>query len=246
VRGGRGDARIAGVRDSASDFCTLADTIDHVLLYDPIEDHLVSAKRNSPAFQHYLYNLDRDVLLLRLTLRIKDKSLYHRKHTRVIAPSSEEILALLADPRPSNVEVRKARAAKDAIDVYQYYREPLPGDGETLAIPRDSLGQLWDRLESNRVSAALFHGLVRRFAYHVELFIPLDEFALFWTTHRVLPIAKIQLRSIKRDGYPHSPFAKHDCISADLFMLKKHKPAFEKYVKANFRGVSFNPGKHST
>jgi hypothetical protein len=234
------------IHGSASDFCTMAETIDRVLLYDPVEDRLVRAKRNSPAFQHYLYNLERDVLLLRLVLRVKDKSAYYRKHTRITAPTSDEIIDCLTDSRPSNVEIRKARAGEDAIDVYQYYKEPLPGDTEVLAFPRDSLGQLWDRLESNRLTAALFHGLVRRFAFHVELFIPLDEFAGFWTTHASLPIAKIQLRYIKRDGYLHSPFAKHDCISADLFMLKKHKPAFEKYVQTNFRGVSFNPGKHST
>ncbi|HEY7423847.1 MAG TPA: FAD-binding protein [Gemmataceae bacterium] len=234
------------IHGSASDFCTMADTIDRVLLYDPVADRLVSAQRNSPAFQHYLYNLKRDVLLLRLTLRIKDKSSYYRKHTRIVAPSSEVIIQHLTDSRPSNVEIRKARARENAIDVYQYYKEPLPDDAEALAFPRDSLGQLWDRLESNRLSAALFHGLVRRFAYHVELFIPLDEFAVFWATHAALPIAKIQLRYIKCDGFLHSPFVKHDCISADLFMLKKHKPAFEKYVQTNFRGVSFNPGKHST
>jgi hypothetical protein len=234
------------IHGSASDFCTMADTIDRVLLYDPVADRLVSAKRNSPAFQHYLYNLKRDVLLLRLTLRVKDKSSYYRKHTRIVAPSSEVIIDHLTDSRPSNVEIRKARAREDAIDVYQYYKEPLPGDAEALAFPRDSLGQLWDRLESNRLSAALFHGLVRRFAYHVELFIPLDEFAVFWATHAALPIAKIQLRYIKRDGFLHSPFVKHDCISADLFMLKKHKLAFEKYVQTNFRNVAFNPGKHST
>lgn len=234
------------IHGSASDYCTVADTIDRVLLYDPIEDRLVSAKRNSPAFQHYLFNLDRPVLLLRLTLRIKDESLYYRKHTRITAPPPEAIVTVLTDPRPSNVEIRKARAAEDAIDVYQYYKEPQPGDAEVLAFPRDRIGQLWDRLESNRLSAFLFHALVRNLAYHVELFIPVEEFALFWATHAALPIAKIQLRYIKRDGYPHSPFAKHDCISADLFMRKKHKQAFEQYVRASFRGVSFNPGKHSS
>jgi hypothetical protein len=234
------------IHGSASDFCTVADTIDRVLLYDPVEDRLVSAKRNTPAFGHYLYNLGRDALLLRLTLRVKDRSPYYRKHIKLAAPTSEEIIALLSDPRPSNVEIRKARAAEQAIDVYQYYKEPLSGDGEAVAFPRDSLGKLWDRLESNRLTAALFHGLVRRLAFHVELFIPLDEFGVFWSTHSKLPIAKIQLRYIKRDGQPHSPFAKHDCISADLFMLKKHKRAFEDYVKTTFRGVSFNPGKHST
>jgi hypothetical protein len=234
------------IHGSASDFCTLAETIDRVLLYDPVEDRLVRAGRSSPAFGHYLYNLSRDVLLLRLSLRVKDKSVYYRKQTRVAAPTSEQIIALLTDPRPSNVEIRKAQSGQDTIDVYQYYNEPQPGDAEALAFPRDELGKLWDRLESNRLTAAMFHGLVRRLAHHVELFIPLEEFGVFWSTHAALPIRKIQLRYIKRDGCLHSPFAKHDCISADLFMLKKHKQAFEQYVKTTFRGVSHNPGKHSS
>src|SRR5262249_37225900 len=35
------------IHGSASDFCTMADTIDRALLYDPVEDCLVIAKRNS-------------------------------------------------------------------------------------------------------------------------------------------------------------------------------------------------------
>jgi hypothetical protein len=53
------------------------------------------------------------------------------------------------------------------------------------------------------------------------------------------------LRYIKRDGFPHSPFADHDCISADIFMWRKHKPRFEQYLKETFHAVQFNPGKHS-
>jgi hypothetical protein len=97
----------------------------------------------------------------------------------------------------------------------------------------------------NPVTSALFHGLTRRFAHHVELFFTADEFAAFWETHGRLPIAKIQLRYIKRDALPHSPFRDHDCVSADLFMLKKHRPAFEKYVRETFKQVRYNPGKHS-
>jgi hypothetical protein len=79
----------------------------------------------------------------------------------------------------------------------------------------------------------------------VELFFTAEEFALFWDTHASLPIAKIQLRNIQCDGFPHSPFFRHDCISADMFMLRKHKRIFETYLKENFRAVRFNPGKHS-
>jgi hypothetical protein len=86
---------------------------------------------------------------------------------------------------------------------------------------------------------------MRRFGYHVELFLSADEFAAFWDTHGRLPIAKIQLRYIKRTAVPHAPFRDFDCVSADLFMLRKHKCTFEQYVRATFPAVRFNPGKHS-
>jgi hypothetical protein len=86
---------------------------------------------------------------------------------------------------------------------------------------------------------------MRRFGYHVEMFLSAAEFATFWETHGRLPIAKIQLRYIKRDGFPHSPFREHDCVSADLFMLRRHRRVFEQYVRDTFREVQFNPGKHS-
>src|SRR5262249_17924414 len=131
----------------------------------------------------------------------------------------------------SNVEIRKSQAASSAVDVSKYYTEAPRAESGALAFPKDSLGRLWDKLEANPISARLFHGLVRRFIYHVELFLTADEFAVFWETHRALPVSKIQLRYIKRDGLPHSPFLRHDCISADMFMLRKHRHAFEAYVR---------------
>ena len=137
------------------------------------------------------------------------------------------------------------RAADRAVDVYRYFTRAPQGGGGALPFPRDSIGRLWDRLEANPISSALFHGFARRFLYHVELFVPPEEFAAFWETHTTLPLMKMQFRYIKRDGLPHSPFLRHDCVSVDLLMWKKHKRTFDAYVKEKLGAVQFNPGKHS-
>ena len=233
------------IHGSAGDYSTMADTIVKVLLYDPVEDRFLAATREELTFGHYLYNLGRDVLLLRLSIRVKEKSRYFLRQQTLADPASGELLAALHDAEASNVEIRKAKAANPATTVTWYYTRSIREDGDTLELPRDSLGRLWDRLEENPVTSALFHGLTRRFAHHVELFLTPDDFAAFWETHDRLPLAKIQLRYIKRDGFPHSPFQDHDCVSVDLFMLKKHRPAFEEYVRTTLPNVRFNPGKHS-
>ena len=91
----------------------------------------------------------------------------------------------------------------------------------------------------------MLHALTRYFAWHVELFFTAEEFATFWETHRAVPLRKIQLRYIRRDGFPHSPFREHDCVSADMFMLRRHRRRFEDYLKRTFITVRANPGKHS-
>jgi hypothetical protein len=240
-----GTAFFVPIHGSASQESTIADTIEKVILYDPVQDRLVTARRQDAAFGHYLYNLSADVLLLRLRLRTKDSSKYYVKRRELACPSSVEILSYFHDPGPSNVEVRKAGAAAETVRIFQYFTGQSDGDGAALKLPRDALGRVWDRLEENPVSRALFHGLTRRFAYHVELFLSEQEFATFWDTHRALPIQKIQLRFIRRDGFPNSPFRRHDCISADLFMLKKHRDTFERYRKDKLRAASLNPGKHT-
>ena len=233
------------IHGSASQYCTVGETIDQVLLYDPVEDRFLAPTRQDPAFGHYMYNLSADVLLLRLSLRVKEKSRYLVKVLKLVNPSSQEVVRFFHDAKASNVEVRKSGASSDEVKVYQYYTESPAGDSDTLELPRDTLGSLWDRLEANPIASFLFHALTRWLAHHVELFLPEDDFARFWETHRTLPLSKIQLRYIKQDGFPNSPFRRHDCVSADLFMLKKHKEAFETYVKRTFRAAQFNPGKHS-
>jgi hypothetical protein len=240
-----GTAFFIPIHGSASEYSTLGDTIERVLLYDPVEDCFLRAARSAPTFREHMYNAGSRVLLLRLHVRVKAKSQYYRKHYRLENPTSRDILDAFKDSSAANVEIRKSRADDRSVSVSKYYTEPPPEETEALAFPRDSLGRLWDRLEANPISAALFHGFVRRFACHVELFLTPGEFAVFWETHRSLPVSKIQLRYIRRDDLPQSPFRRHDCISADLFMLRKHRQLFEVYMRENFREAQFNPGKHS-
>jgi hypothetical protein len=240
-----GTAYFIPIHGSASTLSTVAETIEKVLLYDPERDSCVLAGRDDPAFGHYLYNLGATVLLLRVYLQTKDKSRYFVNHLEQADPSSREILDHFHDKKPSNVEVRKAGSAAPRVTISRYYTDPAGGDGAALELPRDALGRLWDRLEENPITSALFHGLTRKLAYHVELFLSEQQFATFWETHRALPILKIQLRYIHKDGFPNSPFRDCDCVSADLFMRKKHKQVFDAYLREKLSAVKLNPGKHS-
>src|SRR5262249_14954981 len=64
------------IHGSAADFSTVAATITKVLLYDPVRDRLIVTRRDEPAFREHAYNLEVDVLLLRLYVRVKPKSRY--------------------------------------------------------------------------------------------------------------------------------------------------------------------------
>jgi hypothetical protein len=232
------------IHGSASEYSTLGETIESVMLYDPIDDLLIRARWGDEAFARFMYDLERPLLLLRVRYRVKDKARYFRQHARLDDADSDTILDCFTDRQACNVEIRKRRAACKAVDVYRYYTSGERAN-DVMEFPQDSLGQLWDRIEQKRLLAAAFHGLMRRFGYHVELFLTPLEFDVFWRTHISLPIAKIQLRYIKRDRLANSPFREHDCVSADLFMLRKHKDVFDQYIKDNLREVRFNPGKHS-
>jgi hypothetical protein len=240
-----GTAFFVPIHGSASQFCTVGETVVSAILYDPAEDRVIAASAHDPAFGRYLYNLSADVLLLRLALQVKEKSRYYVRKESVTNPSAEQVWEWFHDRAASNVEIRKAGASAREIQVYRYYTDSAGTPANSLELPRDRLGRLWDRLEENPLSSLLFHGLSRRLAHHVELFMSEAEFRAFWDTHASLPIAKIQLRFIKKDGFPHSPFRDHDCISADLFMLKKHRRRFEAYLKTRLPAVKMNPGKHS-
>jgi hypothetical protein len=240
-----GTAFFIPIHGSAVDFSTVAETITRVVLYDPVGDRLLAATRDEPAFREHLYNLDTEVVLLWLHLRVKPKSRYFVHREELENPNSGQLLGVLRDARATNVEIRKASAAGSTVRIARYYKDPGEAQSPVLDVPRDALGRLWDRLEENALTSFVMHALTRYFAWHVELFFTDEEFATFWQGHRSLPLKKIQLRHIRRDGFPHSPFREHDCVSADMFMLRRHRRRFEAYLKRTFTVVRSNPGKHS-
>jgi hypothetical protein len=130
------------------------------------------------------------------------------------------------------------------VDVYQYDRAES-ADVAALDVARDSVGRLWDRLEENRVTSFAFHSIIRRWGFHVELFLDEQEFAVFWRAHAGLPLSKIQLRFVRADNLPHSPCGNRDCVSADLFMRRSKSPDFLNFIREHLPHARFNPGKHS-
>jgi hypothetical protein len=233
------------IHGSAADYSCVADTITKAILYDPVRDRFIAASRADAEFRDHLYNPASEVLLLRLYLRVKDRSRYFVRREEVEGAGSGAILSTLRDERAANVEIRQSNASSGKVQVYRYYSEAGASPSPVLELPRDSLGRLWDRLEENPVTSFLMHALTRHLAFHVELFFTAEEFATFWESHAVLPLRKIQLRYIRRDGMPHSPFRDHDCVSADMFMFRRHRAVFEAYLRRTFAVVRANPGKHS-
>jgi hypothetical protein len=233
------------IHGSAADVSTVADTITRVLLYDPSADCVIRARRDEPAFGKYAYNLNADVLLLRLVVRITPKSRYFVHKEVIENPGATDVVQALRDARASNVEIRKASATSRAVTISKYYKDPKDTQSPVLELPRDALGRLWDRLEENVVTAFLMHALTRHFAWHVELFFTAAEFAAFWENHHALRLRKLQMRYIRRDRLPRSPFRDHDCVAVDMFMLRRHRRRFEEYLRRSFAVVRTNPGKHS-
>jgi hypothetical protein len=247
-----GTAFFVPIHGSASDYATVAEIITRVLLYNPVSDRFLRASSDEPAFREHLYNMRSNILLLRVCLRVKPKDRYFVHREELHDATAEELLNALRDPGAANVEVRKSKASSTIVELSKYYQadregEPcrVSGRVDLLEIPRDSLGRLWDRLEENAITSFLMHALTRWFAWHVELFFSAEEFKTFWHSHQALPLRKIQLRYIRRDGLPHSPFCEHDCVSVDMFLFRWHRKAFEAYVKQTFAVVRSNPGKHS-
>lgn len=235
------------IHGSAADYSCVAETITRVLLYDPRTDRLIRATRDEPAFRDHVYHPGSGVVLLRTCLRVKAKSRYFVHQEERDAPSAADLVSALRDDRPTNVEIRKSSASTQKVRLYRYYRDPDQAQGANLVeLPRDSLGRLWDRLEENAITSFLLHRLTRHFAFHVELFFTAEEFARFWETHHVLPLRKIQVRYLRRDGFPNSAFRDHDCVSVDLFLFRRHRRTFEEYLKQTFAVIRANPGKHST
>lgn len=239
-----GTAFFVPIHGSAVDVTTVAETFIKALLYDPESDRFLLAGSDEPAFREYVYNFRSRALVLRVWMRVKHRTRYFVHRQDLDNPGSDVLLAALRDDTAANVEIRQAKADAASVRLSKYYQSAR--DGEALEIPRDALGRLWDKLEENVVTSFLLHAATRWFAWHVELFFSAEEFAIFWKTHRDLPLRKLQLRYIRRDSLPHSPFCEHDCISVDMFMLRWHRTQFEAYLKETFGVVRSNPGKHSS
>jgi hypothetical protein len=240
-----GTAFFVPIHGSAADFSTIGETITRVILYDPLRDRVLRARRHEPAFRKYAYNLKADVLLLRLVLRSKPRSRYYVHREIIEHPGGQALVRALHDCHAANVEIRKASATSRTVTLSRYYNDPKGAGTPVLELPRDALGRLWDRLEENPLSAFLMHALTRHFAWHVELFFTPAEFVRFWEMHHQLPLRKIQVRYIRQDGLPHSAFRDHDCVSVDLFMLRRHRRRFETCLGKTFGTLRTNPGKHS-
>jgi hypothetical protein len=233
------------IHGSAVDYSTVADTICRVVLYDPDSDQIISATRDHAAFCEHVYNQQSQAVLLRLYILAKKKSRYFVARETLENPSAACLLAALHDQRATNVEIRQAHAASGRVTVARYYTDLGEASSPALELPRDALGRLWDRLEENPVTSYLMHALSRRVAWHTELFFTPEQFDVFWQTHGQLPLRKIQLRYLRRDGLPHSPCRDDDCVSADLFMFRRNRHRFFEYLKTTFSTVRTNPGKHS-
>lgn len=240
-----GTALFIPIHGSASDVTTVADTILQVLLFDPCKERFLLARCDHLLFRDTAYNLASNLILLRLWIRVNPRTPYFLQQKTHESADGPMLLDSLRDSAAANVEIRKSRASGTSVVVSKFYKATDGASTGCVKIPRDKLGQLWDRLEENPITSFLMHAFARTMIWHVELFLTADEFATFWETHQALPLRKIQLRYIRRDGLPHSPFCEHDCVSVDLFLFRWNRTAFEAYLKKIFPTIRTNPGKHS-
>ncbi len=240
-----GTAFFVPIHGSAVDYATVADTITRVVLYDPDRDRILSADRDDPVFAENLYNLKSRAVVLRLELRTRPRSAYYVRRETVTDATAEQLLDALSDRNAANVEIRQANAASRTVTISRYSTGNDSASGPAMELPRDALGRLWDILEENPITSFLMHATARHVAWHTEIFFNAEEFKTFWRTHADVPLRKIQLRYIRRDGMPHSPFRDEDRVSADLFLFRPDKPRFDAYTAAVLPNVRYNPGKHS-
>ncbi len=233
------------IHGSAVDYSTVADTICRVVLFDPDSDRIISATRGDAPFREHVYNLKSRAVVLRLYILTRPKASYFVHRETLGNPSAADILAALRDNSATNVEIRQSSASSAKVTVARYFNDLGETASPALELPRDALGSLWDRLEENPVTSFLMHALSKRIAWHTELFFTASEFDLFWRTNGQLPLRKIQLRYLRRDALPHSPFRDEDCVSADLFLFRTSRSRFLRYLTNTFPNVRTNPGKHS-
>lgn|GEM_PF-3091873 len=231
------------VHGSGSRMSTLGDAIQHVLLYDWERERVFSARRGDGVFEDAMYNRHHSWLLLRMTLVTQPRAAFEMSERQLESPSADEVLEQFEDPQASHVEIRKSRAVDSSV-VVRSWRVSEPVDGAAM-LPRDQIGRIWDRLEETPLISSLFHWFVRTFAFHVELFLTADEFRIFWARHGALPLSKIQLRRMRRDGMKHSACCTEDRVSVDLFMLRGSRDVFCRFVSEELPRARSNPGKQS-
>ncbi|HCP11546.1 MAG TPA: hypothetical protein DIT89_04365 [Planctomycetaceae bacterium] len=238
-----GTAFFVPVHGSGCRVSTLGQTVVRALVYDAAENRLLRLHRRDSEFRRMMYDRSRPLLLLRMTLQTQQPLKYSVREETLQNPTAEKLLQAFADPEAANVELRKARAVDREVIVRRFDAEPaITGAGD---LPRDRLGSLWDRIEETPLVGTLFHWFVRTFAFHVELLMTPDEFRIFWKHHTRLPLAKIQLRRMLRDGIENSACCNFDCICADLFMLRGKRHVFTEFITEHLPTVRTNPGKQS-
>ena len=213
-----------------------------MVLYDPVFDRLISTSRDEPEFRSRVYDLNAEVLLLRLSLRVTPKSRYYVHQQELDNPDAVALLEALRDPKAANAEVRKSNAAGSAVQVIKYYNDAGDSDAPVLELPRDSLGRLWDRLEENPVTSFLMHALTRHLAFHVELFFTAEEFATFWKDHAGLPLRKSSSATSRRTACP-SPRSATTTASPRTRSCCANIEGHSKSTSAHFRRRSRQPGE---
>ena len=238
-----GTAFFVPVHGSGCRISTLGQAVERVLVYDAADGRLRRLHAGDPEFRRMMYDRSRPLMLLRMTLQTQQPLKYSVREESLQDPGADTLLLAFADPQAANVEVRKARAVDREVMVRRFDALPaITGAGE---LPRDRLGSLWDRIEETPLLGWLFHWFVRSFAFHVELLMSPEQFRVFWEHHRRLPLAKIQLRRMLRDGIENSACRDCDCICADLFMLRGKRHVFTEFIAEHLPAVRTNPGKQS-
>lgn len=239
-----GTAFFIPIHGSARDYTTVSEAITRVLLYEPTTDRYISTSRDEAAFQHHIYNLNSDFVLLRLYLQVKPKAQYFFTKQELINPSGQCLLDAFSDKTVANIEIRKSKAKGNVVHLQTYHNNPAQTSLDSLELPRDTLGSLWDKLEKNPGTSWFLHAPVRYLLWNVELFLSFEEFLTFWQAHSSLPIFKIELRYVRRDSFPNSPFHHHDCIGVDFLIFRKDRDTLNQYLTRHFPNVPYHTGKH--
>lgn len=224
----------------------VADNITKVILYEPKQERFIVASRDTAAFQKYIFNPASGVVLLRLYVLVKPKDRYFLHKENLTNPSSQVLLAAFHNNTATNIDIRKSNAQSQDVCINKYYSQPSQEtESEEFKLPRDGIGNLWDRLEQKPlISWLLLHAPNLYLFWNVEVFLSKSEFAQFWEAHSSLPILKIELRYKKQNPYLNSPFRESDRIAVDFIVLRKHRQAIKEYFESNFAPLYYHLGKH--